>query len=1759
MAQVGRISGPLLQDNLLRNGSNLAFRNDLNTTQLLLVDVNTGRIGINTATPNFELEVVSTTQTTNLRVSQTTTLPEYTISDSTISRFGDINLNAGEAIVMAAMENGTIRIDDNIISTIDSNANIDLSSNAPAPMPTDDELLNGLLETSRGITSDPLYPFFTEVVNGFARGDINNDGDIDIEDVMGFLSHIRGLSVNTWVVDNIINNTVFPATRPTTEIFNGLEVFGNLYTPGNITFDGSITLGDDIDQDTVTFGSEITSSIIPDQNDTYNLGSQDKQWQYLYTNLINGTDASTDELNVGLVNINLRYGGTLYVAPNGNDSNDGDHMFGPFATIKRALEAADASGAQPVTIRIAAGTYQEICPLVIPYNVSIIGDDLRNVIITPTVATQSKDIFHMNDSTTVSDLTLKDYYYNSTDNTGYGFRFAPNAVMNDRSPYIQNITALTSETSLNAGDAGRGAWIDGAELNSASPRASMLFHSVTFISPGADVINMTNGVRVEWLNSFTYFANRGLYAFNGVTGKVGVDGSTVEYGAELRSIGSANVYGNYGAVADGANTLMYLIQHNFGYIGSGVDKSNDLSNRIQANEVVELNNGTVHYVSTDHEGDFRVGDNFHIDFQTGQTSFNISEINIESETGLLIPGPGNDTTISSARIEVGNIRISDNTIESLAGDLGFTSATNTINYLDNTNITGNVDITGNFSFGGTLNLAGDQTLDDRLTFNVEFEQDFKPHTALVFDLGEMSRQWYEGYFDNLEINDIKINDNYITSTLSSSDLELRANGTGDIVVPSNNFNITNNLTVSGITDLQETNITGALIHVGNVLQTGTYTVTNATIDGDLDVSSQVQLEEILFDGNVITTTTSDTDLDLRATGTGKVLIPNNNVTIVNDLQVSDIVSSNATVTLQTQFNEVNINDITITQNYITTNNGNLDLLLRASSTGSIRAESSASITNDLSVLGITSFEDDVTNYEYGPELVVNGTFDNNVSGWSQTGGGNANDVNGNLQIDATGAARNVAQEITVVAGRTYDFAAQFRSAANGNAFYLRIFESGVGTLQEWNEASGLTADQSLTYNFVPQSTAIDIIFRSVDNIVEWDNVSMVEDIGLVTTYTPVQVNITGTNTQTGNTVQTGNVTQIGNINTPGNLTVSNELTTTNFNINNNIIQNVREDLRLDTTNSSVTHSLSNMIYAMANGDTVDDYAQQTEKNLITFLANGTSAPNYALSYADVNRDSNTTTSDALAWLQYIQNGTSGDETKNAFIKNIVELLLEDEFATPGKYNSIIFDGDYFRADMSLQASGTGRVIAPNNDVRVTQDLFAASIITTDINVTRDLDLNEIVITDSIIEIDDNFISTTISNADLDLRAERNIIVPANDVIISNNLTVNNNTDIDDVSISGTITQVGNRNQIGNMTVEGTVTVSTSNIKSEIQFDDIIFNDNYIETTNSNADLELIASGTGKIVLPSNDIRLRTNMTIGTLNSMAIDISDSISAESLQLSSNTYIFDNVITTTNSNSDLELRSFDSDVRIEQVFLNNNTITTVASDISLNSSDNVLINATNALRLPIGSFADSYKDSNNIRFNNTFNTYEAFNNQKRITLNGVYSDNTRTNLLAHPTNNTIISTIENIEVGTVGALGLTTNGLEVDDILIQGNVIRTTQSNADLDLRANGTGVLRIDNIDLVQNQIINNSGSALTLANTGYGKLNFADIGAVRIPAGTTAQQPSFTPETGMMRWNTEEVILETWDGTTFVTAAGNAATISAAEMDDLILEYTLIFG
>jgi len=68
---IGRISGPLLKANLLREGVDLAFENDL-----LYLDVNNARVGINNATPQHDLDVSGTTKTTNLKLQQKQTLPK---------------------------------------------------------------------------------------------------------------------------------------------------------------------------------------------------------------------------------------------------------------------------------------------------------------------------------------------------------------------------------------------------------------------------------------------------------------------------------------------------------------------------------------------------------------------------------------------------------------------------------------------------------------------------------------------------------------------------------------------------------------------------------------------------------------------------------------------------------------------------------------------------------------------------------------------------------------------------------------------------------------------------------------------------------------------------------------------------------------------------------------------------------------------------------------------------------------------------------------------------------------------------------------------------------------------------------------------------------------------------------------------------------------------------------------------------------------------------------------------------------------------------------------------------------------------------------------------------------------------------------------------------------------------------------------------------------------------------------------------------
>jgi len=194
---------------------------------------------------------------------------------------------------------------------------------------------------------------------------------------------------------------------------------------------------------------------------------------------------------------------------------------------------------------------------------------------------------------------------------------------------------------------------------------------------------------------------------------------------------------------------------------------------------------------------------------------------------------------------------------------------------------------------------------------------------------------------------------------------------------------------------------------------------------------------------------------------------------------------------------------------------------------------------------------------------------------------------------------------------------------------------------------------------------------------------------------------------------------------------------------------------------------------------------------------------------------------------------------------------------------------------------------------------------------------------------------------------------------------------------------------------------------------------------------------------------------------------------------------------------------------------------------------------------------------RFNTDDVVFEGF-ADGIITFNGVFSDDRRTKVLATPSSDRLEFTVNDILVGTITQTAFNLHGLQVDEVFIDDATISTINSNADLELRRSGTGELVVDNISIVDNIIKNNSNGGLVFANTGFGYVKAADQSGVVVPSGGTIAQPA-NPQTGDTRFNTSTSILETWDGNTYIESAGTAAAITEEEFDDLILEYTLVFG
>ncbi len=250
-----------------------------------------------------------------------------------------------------------------------------------------------------------------------------------------------------------------------------------------------------------------------------------------------------------------------YVTEQGRDTNDGKTLGTAFRTIKAATQAVSASIASYTgsfayrsSIHVKSGYYTEEAPITVPAFTSILGDDLRSVVIKPTIATSGSNLFLMNNGTYAWGLRLEGCAVDDLEDprNGFFFAFAPNAYI-VTSPYIQNCTALhTPRDKFYApldsgsgnplvGNGPGGLIVDDSVLNGYSPLKSMIVDAYTQVAFNGIGICVRGGGYAQLVSFFTNFSRIGCIAKDG---------------GQASLLNSNTTFGDYGLRSSGSRILV---------------------------------------------------------------------------------------------------------------------------------------------------------------------------------------------------------------------------------------------------------------------------------------------------------------------------------------------------------------------------------------------------------------------------------------------------------------------------------------------------------------------------------------------------------------------------------------------------------------------------------------------------------------------------------------------------------------------------------------------------------------------------------------------------------------------------------------------------------------------------------------------------------------------------------------------------------------------------------------------------------------------------------------------------------------------------------------------------------------------------------------------------------------------------------------------------------------------------------------------------
>ena len=268
----------------------------------------------------------------------------------------------------------------------------------------------------------------------------------------------------------------------------------------------------------------------------------------------------------------------FYVSEDGADTNDGKTLNTSFRTIKAAINAASASLAAnpglPVyrqSVQVKSGYYVEEAPITVPSNVSILGDDLRSVVIRPTTGTKTENLFLMNNGTYCWGLRLEGCEIDNLDDPrkGFFFAFAPDAYI-VTSPYIQNCSAISTpadkfyvpldyeNNNPLVGNGPGGMIVDDSVLNGYSPLKSMIVDAYTQVAFNGIGICIRGRGYGQLVSFFTNFSSTGVFCIDG---------------GHASLLNSNTTFGDYGLRAQGKRML---VRPDISAVSASIDISGSL-------------------------------------------------------------------------------------------------------------------------------------------------------------------------------------------------------------------------------------------------------------------------------------------------------------------------------------------------------------------------------------------------------------------------------------------------------------------------------------------------------------------------------------------------------------------------------------------------------------------------------------------------------------------------------------------------------------------------------------------------------------------------------------------------------------------------------------------------------------------------------------------------------------------------------------------------------------------------------------------------------------------------------------------------------------------------------------------------------------------------------------------------------------------------------------------------------------------------------